>query len=254
MNLKNHKINCQCCVCKNLRKEPHNEGCNCLFCKNINNIPHPKDCKCCACRAKRGEYKGKNNFMFNKHPSKLTLDKMKKAYKNHKSDCNCVACKAKRNELSGENHPLFGKHHILKTKKLLSKKAKLRYKIPSNHPFYGRHHTTKARRKMSLAKGGTGVPYENSKYPKNFTLKLKESIRKRDHYTCQYCNITQKEHLIVFGEVLHIHHIDYDKKNCKEDNLITLCNTCNVGANYNRDYWYAYFTYVMDNYIKKGVE
>jgi len=34
---------------------------------------------------------------------------------------------------------------------------------------------------------------------------------------------------------LAIHHIDYDKKNCHPDNLITLCVSCNGRANKNRE-------------------
>jgi len=37
--------------------------------------------------------------------------------------------------------------------------------------------------------------------------------------------------------VITIHHIDYVKKNCHPDNLITLCRSCNSRANKNRDYW-----------------
>jgi 5-methylcytosine-specific restriction endonuclease McrA len=49
--------------------------------------------------------------------------------------------------------------------------------------------------------------------------------------------MTEEEHLIVFGSSLEVHHIDYDKYNNKEYNLITLCKQCNVRANYNRNYW-----------------
>ena len=34
--------------------------------------------------------------------------------------------------------------------------------------------------------------------------------------------------------------------NCQEDNLIVTCTKCNALANANRDYWYAYFTYLME--------
>lgn len=40
---------------------------------------------------------------------------------------------------------------------------------------------------------------------------------------------------------LVIHHIDYDKKNSKESNLITLCNFCNISVNRNRKEWTKYF-------------
>jgi 5-methylcytosine-specific restriction endonuclease McrA len=79
-------------------------------------------------------------------------------------------------------------------------------------------------------------------YSSEFTEELKESIRKRDNYECQNCGMTEEEHLIVIGYSLCVHHIDYNKHNCKEDNLITLCNGCNVRANYNRKYWQSYYT------------
>jgi hypothetical protein len=78
-------------------------------------------------------------------------------------------------------------------------------------------------------------------YPFEFNDTLKEKIRKRDNYECQNCGMTEEEHLIVHGQVLHIHHIDYNKENCKEDNLITLCGGCNVRANKNRDYWRNFY-------------
>ena len=37
-----------------------------------------------------------------------------------------------------------------------------------------------------------------------------------------------------------VHHIYYNKKNCKESNLITLCNDHNTKANYNRNFWKGY--------------
>jgi len=36
---------------------------------------------------------------------------------------------------------------------------------------------------------------------------------------------------------LAIHHIDYVKKNCVPENLITLCYSCNSRANYNKGFW-----------------
>ena len=74
-------------------------------------------------------------------------------------------------------------------------------------------------------------------YSIEFNKTLKEQIRKRDNYECQNCGMTEEEHLIIIGQVLHVHHIDYDKNNCKENNLLTLCFWCNIRANANRDYW-----------------
>ena len=46
---------------------------------------------------------------------------------------------------------------------------------------------------------------------------------------------------IVFGQVLHVHHIDYNKQNCNKNNLITVCMSCNTRANYNRPHWQEYY-------------
>lgn len=40
---------------------------------------------------------------------------------------------------------------------------------------------------------------------------------------------------------LTVHHIDYDKYNCNEQNLITLCRSCHPKTNFNRDYWKLFF-------------
>lgn len=78
-------------------------------------------------------------------------------------------------------------------------------------------------------------------YSFNFNEELKKEIKIRDNYTCQICNMTEEEHLIVYGYGLNIHHIDYNKKNCSPNNLISLCNQCHTRTNYNRDYWLNYF-------------
>lgn len=77
----------------------------------------------------------------------------------------------------------------------------------------------------------------NEPYPLEFNEELKLKIRKRDNYTCQICDVTEEEYITVFGISLCVHHIDYDKQNCDEGNLITLCNQCNIRVNYNRKYW-----------------
>ena len=74
-------------------------------------------------------------------------------------------------------------------------------------------------------------------YSKDFTEKLKEQIRKRDNYICQKCGKSQLEELKQLKQRLAIHHIDYDKKNCNSNNLITMCCSCNVLVNINRQYW-----------------
>ena len=55
-------------------------------------------------------------------------------------------------------------------------------------------------------KGGLHLPYVQ-----DWTMDLKESIRKRDKYTCQLCCTKQS----ALKEKLNVHHIDYDKTNTK---------------------------------------
>lgn len=90
-----------------------------------------------------------------------------------------------------------------------------------------------------------GISFEL--YTQEFNNELKEKIRQRDNYTCQLCGKTQKQESKTRNRKLSVHHIDYDKENCDKSNLITLCSSCNSKVNRNRDYWFAYFTYIMEN-------
>jgi len=83
-------------------------------------------------------------------------------------------------------------------------------------------------------------------YSFEFNNELKQSIRKRDNYICRLCKIKQKN-LKGYHKHLTIHHIDYNKENCNTKNLITLCKRCNSKVNFNRDYWYSYFKYLLEN-------
>jgi len=63
------------------------------------------------------------------------------------------------------------------------------------------------------------------KYTKEI-FELKESIRKRDNYTCQKCGMTQKQSLIEFNRKLDVHHIDGNDRNNIKGDMITLCKIC----------------------------
>lgn len=91
-----------------------------------------------------------------------------------------------------------------------------------------------------LGKGGEDHPtWQNGKsfeeYGMEFNKELKNKIRERDNYTCQECgkNETRRK--------LDIHHIDYNKKNNKENNLISLCRGCHIKTNFSRKDWIKYF-------------
>lgn len=77
-------------------------------------------------------------------------------------------------------------------------------------------------------------------YSPEFNNSLKKKIKKDDSYTCQLCGDNIPE-FVSHRRQLVIHHIDYDKKNSKESNLITLCNFCNISVNRDRKEWTKYF-------------
>jgi hypothetical protein len=84
--------------------------------------------------------------------------------------------------------------------------------------------------------GGIGCePYAPIFVDKRF----KAGIRERDNFECQNPDCRKN------CDTLTIHHIDYNKKNCKPINLITLCNSCNARANFNRDFWQAGYTEII---------
>jgi len=85
-------------------------------------------------------------------------------------------------------------------------------------------------------------------YGMEFNNKLKKKIRERDNYTCQECGMTEKE----LGYKLHIHHIDYDKKNNNPDNLISLCRSCHLQTNFKREDWTKYFQGKIRKTVRGG--
>ncbi len=143
--------------------------------------------------------------------SSKTKDKISKANKKVYSD------NIKRKEISDRNK---GKKVQQKTKDKISRTLKGKY----------------SGKKSWLWRGGKSCEI----YPIDWTETLKESIRQRDDYVCQECGIHIDE-LIGKIKKLDIHHIDYDKKNCNPINLITLCRSCHVKTNGNREHWIEYF-------------
>lgn len=84
-------------------------------------------------------------------------------------------------------------------------------------------------------------------YTHLFNQQLKDKIRVRDNFICQLCGIPELE----CNARLSIHHIDYDKVNCNENNLISLCNKCNSKVNSKREYWKVYFINLLTQTMSK---
>lgn len=63
-----------------------------------------------------------------------------------------------------------------------------------------------------------------SPYPDDFNEELKERIRNRDNRKCQRCSVPEYE----CCRALDVHHIDGNKFNNFDDNLISLCPSCHT--------------------------
>jgi len=141
----------------------------------------------------------------------------------------------KRLHITGEKHFMFGKHHTEDAKNKISITHKGR-KLSEEH---------KRKISESLPKGVNHWNWfnGNKEYGIEFNRVLKEQIRKRDNYRCQECFRHQDELYSKTGKKykLHIHHIDYDKKNNNPTNLISLCRECHLQTNYGRNDWTGYF-------------
>jgi len=144
-------------------------------------------------------------------------------------------------DVSGKNNPFYGKKHSKESINKLSKS----------------HIGKKFSKEVNIKKGSKGN--KNGNYGKglhgelngrwnggtsrlpysiDWTETLRRSIRERDGYICQIdsCKKLQGD------RAFHVHHINYDKKNCNPSNLITLCPTCHAKTNSKRSYWIELFT------------
>lgn len=100
------------------------------------------------------------------------------------------------------------------------------------------------KKKISMAHKGKHVGEKNNSwkggisfepYSIDWTQTLRRSIRERDRYVCNLCLKQQDD------KAFDVHHIDYNRKNCNPDNLITLCHSCHMKTNFNRKYWINLF-------------
>ena len=75
-----------------------------------------------------------------------------------------------------------------------------------------------------------GISFEP--YSTQWTEQVKTRIRQRDGNCCVLCNIEQSPR-----RRLSVHHIDYNKFNVQDSNLVALCLSCHTKTNFNREYW-----------------
>jgi len=169
----------------------------------------------------------------------------------------------------GEKNPFYNKKHSSKSKELMSinnaaKRPEVRKKMSdsakerikkfpivrndtkgSKNGMYGKKHSIETKKIWSLKRKGIFSGEKNPNWKGGISCEpycfewsfrdFKDFIKERDGYKClnPCCN---RNYLRVC-----LHHIDYNKKNCCPNNLITLCVSCNSKANTNREWhesWY----------------
>ena len=173
---------------------------------------------------------GKKNPMFGKTHSSETKQKIKE----------------NQPDISGENHPNYGKIHSPESKQLMSENRTGKC-CRENNPMFGKHHSPETKQLLSDVASGENHPnwqggISKLPYCPIWTKWLKEEIKERDNFQCKNPNCNNVEDLCV-------HHIDYDKKNCSANNLITLCRSCNNKANFNREYWKNLYSNIIANFV-----
>lgn len=179
---------------------------------------HPEETKRKISESLMGKYAGEKSSNYGKHLSEETRRKISL---NHA-------------DVSGKNNPMYGVHRFGKNNPMYGV-----HRFGKDAPMYGKHHSDETKRKISEGlkgkKNGSWIDgRSNLPYAFNFNKELKELIKKRDEYMCQFPDCGTDIDLTV-------HHVDYDKFNGNPINLITLCRGHNSKVNGNREHWTEYF-------------
>jgi len=175
---------------------------------------------------------GRKYNIINGHPP-LSEEHKKKISEFQKSKKRNPCSEETKKKISRANK---GKKHPYKKRKPFTEEHKRNIglaRIGRKRP-----HTEETKRKIGIANSGIKSGSWNGgssrfPYPLEWRESLKKYIRERDGHRCQWCGKHQDKIKIS----LHVHHIDYDKENLDPNNLISLCPSCHIKTNFNRDYW-----------------
>ena len=165
--------------------------------------------------------KGENNPTCDPEIAKKVSDGLKEYLKKHPE------------ERIGEKNGFYGKEHTDDYKKY-ARETKKGIRSYNDEQYIKKIENQPRGEDCHLWQGGKSFEI----YPKEFNKPLKKKIKIRDNYTCIICDKkTQK---------LDIHHIDYDKMNSNEKNLIALCHSCHSKTNTNRQQWTPFFVSIIN--------
>jgi len=139
-------------------------------------------------------------------------------------------------------------NYILLTKVYFNSQQKLKYICSNGH----RHSVSwsnwqKGHRCPTCAtikRFGSGNPnwrggISKEPYCQDWGKDLKEFVKQRDNYKCMNPDCWEKD------KTLSVHHINYNKKSCGPENLITVCRSCNARANFDREWHEAWYKAIL---------
>lgn len=133
--------------------------------------------------------------------------------------------------LSGENSPVYNSRRVPCDYCGKAIELSVCFFNTGQSNYCGKNCQNKAHSERMTGSGNVNWRNGIGKLPYGFefTQKVKNKVKERDNQTCKNCG---NENC-----VLAVHHIDYDKLNNNENNLIALCEICHGKTGYYRKDW-----------------
>ena len=140
-------------------------------------------------------------------------------------------------------------NYKLLTKMYIDSHQKLEYICPKGHKHSMSWNNWQQEKRCptcaNISNYGSGNPnwkggISKEPYCQDWTNDLKELVKERDGHKCMNPDCRCKD------KTLAVHHINYNKKFCGAENLITICRSCNSRANTDREWhgaWYKAIIY-----------
>lgn len=143
--------------------------------------------------------------------------------------------------------------------KIKSEKTKQRMRKPKSEltkermskTRLGIRYSEETIRRMSLSKYDVwygGVKHHDTpQYCEKWTRNLRERVRVFFDYKCVSCGTAQN------GRKLHVHHVNYNKNTCCDDQprlLVALCTSCHISTNNHRKDWEKIYTDMIQGYYE----
>ena len=149
----------------------------------------------------------------------------------------------------GKDNHFYGKKHTEKSRKKI-RESLVGKNIGEENHFHGKSHSKESRIKMSISCTGKNLLDKNPNWRGGVSFdsycqvwsdkEFRSFIEERDGKKCLNPSCFKKDPYNIC-----LHHINYNKKDCNPNNIITLCRSCNASANYNRKWHKCWYEAIM---------